>query len=212
MSYFGGTYFPPLWISSFPIIDLPLWNHSICVSDVDTAVEQLKIPDDPEFTVWCCGIMWAERYEWTFRIISNFSSPYGFDALQIYEKKSFFGRNQKLFLNLKFSPIVLHLVPLHFVWATKFAMEWFAVMMELNKMNRSLIIDTMYRLAVEHPECCMANEFCYLYLRSFPLLIFGSIVEPYYVKLLCVSTYKKWVCVAKRRDKNEKRGKSFCFE
>ena len=70
------------WMSSF-MMDFPLWNHSMCASD-DPDIVQLNIPAAFEFTIWCCGLMWAERYEWTFKTISSFSSPYWFDALQIY--------------------------------------------------------------------------------------------------------------------------------
>lgn len=76
------TYLLLPWTSSL-MIDFPLWNHSTCVS-VEPDMEQLNTPAAPEFTVWCWGVMWAARYEWTFKINSNLSSPYWLDALQIF--------------------------------------------------------------------------------------------------------------------------------
>lgn len=71
-----------------------------------------------------------------------------------------------------------HLGHQHFLWEEASAMELLVGTMEQNNMSQSRTIDTMWILAVDFLEYCMANEFYSLYLHSLQLSIFDSILEP----------------------------------
>lgn len=59
----------------------PLCSHSI-LSIAEPVVEQLNIAVPPELTIWTCGNIWTDTYEFTNKRISIRCSPNWFDAWQ----------------------------------------------------------------------------------------------------------------------------------
>lgn len=81
-------------------------------------------------------------------------------------------------LQMRHLPIDQHPGHQHSLSTAASATEWFAAKTAPSNTIPSRTTDTMWRLAVDCPECCTVDEPCFLYLHSLRLLIFGSISEP----------------------------------